>query len=111
MMFLLHPIPIPLEHQDMFSSSNHVKSPLKYHLGNMFWKLFPKHPKQIQLMDLPVCIASQTLRCHRNDFGYKLYSLDSPGCNVSGQIIASHDLTPNGGLVREIILFQGNLGW
>ena len=29
-----------------------------------------------------------------------------------GQIIAtSHDLTPNGGLVREITLFQGNLGW
>ena len=31
---------------------------------------------------------------------------------TSGQIIAtSHDLTPNGGLVREIHLFQGNLGW
>ncbi len=30
----------------------------------------------------------------------------------SGQIIAtSHDLTPNGGLVREIPLFQKNLGW
>ena len=30
----------------------------------------------------------------------------------AGQIIAtSHDLTPNGGLVREIPLFQGNLGW
>ena len=30
----------------------------------------------------------------------------------SGQIIAtSHDLTPNGGLVREIPSFQGNLGW
>ena len=30
----------------------------------------------------------------------------------SGQIIAtSHDLTPKGGLVREISLFQGNLGW
>ena len=30
----------------------------------------------------------------------------------SGQIIAtSHDLTPNGGLVREMPLFQGNLGW
>ena len=27
----------------------------------------------------------------------------------SGQILAtSHDLTPNGGLVREIPLFQGN---
>ena len=35
-------------------------------------------------------------------------------CNhhCSAQIIAtSHDLTPNGGLVREIPLFQGNLGW
>ena len=31
---------------------------------------------------------------------------------ISGQIIAtSNDLTPNGGLVREIPLFQGNLGW
>ena len=30
----------------------------------------------------------------------------------AGQIIAtSHDLTPNCGLVREIPLFQGNLGW
>ena len=30
----------------------------------------------------------------------------------SGQIIAtSHDLTLNGGLVRGIPLFQGNLGW
>ena len=32
--------------------------------------------------------------------------------NNSGQIIAtSHDLTPNGGLVRQISLFQGYLGW
>ena len=32
--------------------------------------------------------------------------------HFSGQIIAtSHDLTPNGGLVKEIPLFQGNLGW
>ena len=30
---------------------------------------------------------------------------------LSGQIIAtSHDLTPNGGLVRDIPLFRGNLG-
>ena len=35
-----------------------------------------------------------------------------PNTMCSGQIIAtSHDLTPNGGLVREIPLFQGNLGW
>ena len=32
--------------------------------------------------------------------------------DFSTQIIAtSHDLTLNGGLVREIPLFQGNLGW
>ena len=31
---------------------------------------------------------------------------------TSGQILAtSHDLTPNGGLVREIPLFQENLDW
>ena len=34
-----------------------------------------------------------------------------PFLYIAGQIIAtSHDLTPNGGLVREIPLFQGNLG-
>ena len=35
------------------------------------------------------------------------------GLMGSGQIIAtSHDrFPPNGGLVREIPLFQGNLGW
>ncbi len=32
--------------------------------------------------------------------------------HTAGQIIVtSYDLTPNGGLVREIPLFQGNLGW
>ena len=32
--------------------------------------------------------------------------------HISGQIIAtSHGLTPNGGLVGEILLFQGNLDW
>ena len=37
---------------------------------------------------------------------------EKPPTNKAGQIIAtSHDLTPNGGLVREITLFQGNLGW
>ena len=35
-----------------------------------------------------------------------------PRNKISGQIIAtSHDLTPNGGLVGEIPLFQGNSGW
>ena len=34
------------------------------------------------------------------------------GIFTSGQFIAtSHDLTPNGGLVREIPVFQGNPGW
>ena len=44
------------------------------------------------------------------------YSLVGKAVNLStyksGKIIAtSHDLTPNGGLAREIPLFQGNLGW
>ncbi len=35
-----------------------------------------------------------------------------PILEISGQILAtSHDLTTNGGLVREFPLFQGNLGW
>ena len=34
-------------------------------------------------------------------------SMDDSGQNIA----TSHDLTPNGGLVREIPLFQGNLGW
>ncbi len=46
-------------------------------------------------------IASSNL----NVAGWKAYT-------CSGQIIAtSHDLTPNGGLVREIPLFQENPGW
>ena len=37
---------------------------------------------------------------------------ETPDINIFGQSIAtSHGLTPNGGLVREISLFQGNLGW
>ncbi len=38
---------------------------------------------------------------------------DAASSITSGQIIAtSHDrFPPNGGLVREIPLFQGNLGW
>ena len=44
--------------------------------------------------------------------GGKGNSSKPEGCHPSGQIIViSHDLTPNGGLVREIPLFQGNLGW
>ena len=45
-------------------------------------------------------------------FGSLIGRLAFAGCNVSGQIIAtSHDLTPNGRLVRGIPLCQGNLGW
>ena len=52
-----------------------------------------------------------------NTYTYLPYSanrqpLNFWGFHLSGQIIAtSHDLTPNAGLVREIPLFQGNLGW
>ena len=56
---------------------------------------------------------------HREQFGaasrIRPAHLITPEIQVdmySGQIIAtSHDLTPNGGLVREIPLFQGNPGW
>ena len=65
---------------------------------------------------------------HLNKFKAMFYSLFGEKSNLmrisfrsaeatnkkdhSGQIIAtSHDLTPNGALVREISLFQGNLGW
>ena len=44
--------------------------------------------------------------CHCSGYGFIMIT------HQSGQIIAtSHDLTPNGGLVWEIPLFQGNLGW
>ena len=40
------------------------------------------------------------------------YMCQGLNSHYSGQIIAtSHDLTPNGGLAREIPLFQGNPGW
>ena len=42
----------------------------------------------------------------------RVITIESPFGIKSGQIIAtSHDLTPNGGLVREIPLFQENPGW
>ena len=41
-----------------------------------------------------------------------LMVVEAQGIHIFGQIIATwHDLTPNGGLVAEIPLFQGNLGW
>ena len=43
-----------------------------------------------------------------------MYGLPRFDLDIFGQIIATshdlNDLTPNGGLVREIPLFQGNLG-
>ena len=40
------------------------------------------------------------------------FFLGNTEVKTSGQIIAtSHDLTPNGSLVRGFPLFQGNLGW
>ena len=46
-----------------------------------------------------------------NQRGIKRYT--GPNRDLSGQILAtSHDrFPPNGGLVREITLFQGNPGW
>ena len=38
-------------------------------------------------------------------------SLDTPQINSQVNWSNYSDLTPNGGLVREIPLFQGNLGW
>lgn len=52
-----------------------------------------------------------TLRCHFCVFAC-LLSLFSGWFHESGQVIATlHDLTPNGGLVREFPWFQGNLVW
>ena len=74
----------------------------KYQIDKAFaensWMESPKPKKtQNQMIGGPSC-------------GW-VYVLHPPDL-VSGQIIAtSHDLTPNGGLVREIPLFQGNLGW
>ena len=51
----------------------------------------------LQLLPLPWALAQEGI-CFQH--------------KKSGQIIAtSHGLTPNGGLVREIALFQGNLAW
>ena len=42
----------------------------------------------------------------------QLFCLSFVNQDPSGQVIVnSHDLTPNGGSVLEITLFQGNLGW
>ncbi len=52
------------------------------------------------------------LRGKSKDYQRNFAPNESVGLQKSGQIIAtSHDLTPNGGLVREIPLFQGNPGW
>ena len=56
---------------------------------------------------LPPLESGQLWRLARPKWGSETLHI-----NIFGQSIAtSHDLTPNGGLVREIPLFQGNLGW
>ena len=50
-------------------------------------------------------------RCLLRCFFFCVFSWVREKNTSSRQIIAtSHDLTPNGGLAREIPLFQGNLG-
>ena len=56
-----------------------------------------------------ICWGRSTVNCF--PFGDRLINW-IVRVYISGQIIAtSHDLTPNGGLVREIPLFHGNPGW
>ena len=56
--------------------------------------------------------CSLVIRGFSNFLGLFQVIMANPWNDSPGQIIAtSHDLTPNGGLVREIPLFQGNLGW
>ena len=58
-------------------------------------------------MDVPGCVDLLPL-----DIEKVMCFQKENGEHPSGQIIAtSHDLTSNGGLVREIPLFQGNPGW
>ena len=58
------------------------------------------------------CRASLTLFLLFIDFAAEKQQTSLGYIYIYGQIIAtSHDLTPNAGLVREIPLFQGNLGW
>ena len=67
------------------------------------------------LVPRSVIFCTSIAACFCGEFWISL--LSSIDCvdtfyNRSGQIIAaSHDLIPNGSLVREIPLFQGNLGW
>ena len=79
--------------------------------------LGPRHPgppKLRRYLFWPLKTIPIKHRKHLS-FGIRLdvdESSHSMFCHQSGQIIAtSHDLTPNGALVREIPLFQGNLGW
>ena len=57
-----------------------------------------------------------TTQLYSSDYGMNMMNfriLEAEPIRISsGQIVAtSHDLTRNGGLVREFPLFQGNLGW
>ena len=81
--------------------------------------LFLVYPESCPLFQSDICSM-----CHVQGTSMWLgdpgnWGIQGPICSSkdalnteSGQIIAtSHDLTPNGGLVREITLFQGNSGW
>ena len=73
-------------------------------------KNLQKHTFQIHLFvaGLPVILRVSSINSTNHLLtGMILQEFEST--KESGQIIAtSHDLTPNGGLVREILLFQGN---
>ena len=58
------------------------------------------------------CQSKASFRGNQARGNVKDMKMTKAGQILSGQIIAtSHDLTPNGGLVRGIPLFQRNLGW
>ena len=98
---------------------------------------FPPNPIFMYTVNNHACYSSRTVETNKVLLSMKILcffpliggsqsnllytTLDNPECllpfdcisiHLSDQIIAtSHDLTPNGGLVSEIPLFQGNLGW
>ena len=92
------------------SAINSINSSQSQHFLN-FQRLPP-----VDFLNLMVIFAQQTTvdpnPGNRLDpFGAEIErKVDSK--HYSGQFITtSADLTPNGGLVREVTLFQGNLGW
>ena len=55
-----------------------------------------------------ILLVSVRLRLRRQAVKCQDLYISTPGIFL---VTTSHDLTPNGGLVRGIPLFQGNLGW